>query len=154
MWRLCDKLGAWWYSSSIDRNQYGSIKGSSTSHCLIEILDVFYKGTGEGNTVGTLVVTDFSKAFDCIEHTLAIQRLYELGTRCEILPWITHFLNGRRQCVQYQSALSEWKTLSSGVPQGTKVGPITFIAVINSASEDSATKSFKYVDDLSPGMSV
>ena len=114
-------------------------------------LDVFYKGTDKSNTVGTLVVTDFSKAFDCIDHTLAIQRLYELGTRCEILPWIANFLTARRQRVQYQSALSEWKTLSCGVPQGTKLGPITFIAVINNASENSATKSFKYVDDLSLG---
>ena len=53
--------------------------------------------------------------------------------------------------MQYQSALSEWKTLSCGVSQGTKLGPITFTGVINSASEDSATKSFKYVDDLSLG---
>ena len=53
--------------------------------------------------------------------------------------------------MQYQSALSKWKTLSCGVPQGTKLGPITFIAVINSASEDSATKNFKYVDDLNFG---
>ena len=53
-------------TNSIDRSQYGSIKGSSTSHCLIEILDVLFKGTDKSNTVGTLVVTDFSKAFDCI----------------------------------------------------------------------------------------
>ena len=71
--------------------------------------------------------------------------------RCEILPQIAHFLTGRRQRVQYKSALSELKTLSCSVPQGTKLGPITFIAVINSASEDSAIKSFKYIDDLSLG---
>ena len=53
--------------------------------------------------------------------------------------------------VQYQSALSVWKTLSCGVPQGTPLGPITFIAIIKSASEDSATKSFRYVDDLNLG---
>ena len=138
-------------SNAIDRNQYGSIKGSSTFHCLIEILDVFYKGTDKGGTVGTLVVTDFSKAFDCIDHTLAIQRLYELGVRSELLPWIINFLTARRQRVQYHSALSEWETLSCGVPQGTKLGPITFLGVINNASDESLTESFKYVDDLSLG---
>ncbi len=151
--KVCEGFVSRWVlediSSAIDRNQYGSIKGSSTSHCLIEILDVFFKGTDKSDTVGTLVVTDFSKAFDCIDHTLAIRRLYELGTRCEIIPWLANFLTARRQRVQYQSALSEWKTLSCGVPQGTKLGPITFVAVINNAAEESATNSFKYVDDLS-----
>ena len=82
--KVCEGFATDWVlvdiSRSIDRNQYGSINGSSTSHFLIELLDVFYKGTDKGNTVGTLVVTDFSKVFDCIDHTLAIQRLYELGT--------------------------------------------------------------------------
>ena len=146
--KVCEGFVSKWalddISSSIDRNQYGSIKGSSTSHCLIEILDIFFKGADKLNTVGTLVVTDFSKAFDCVDHTLAIQRLYELGVRSEILPWIANFLTARRQRVQYHSALSEWKTLSCGVPQGTKFGPITFIGVINNASEESLTSSFKY----------
>ena len=150
--KVCEGFVSKWalhdISSSIDRNQYGSIKGSSTSHCLIEILDILFRGTDKRNAVGTLVVTDFSKAFDCVDHTLAIQRLYELGVRSEILPWIANFLTARRQRVQYHSALSEWKTLSCGVPQGTKFGPITFIGVINNASEKSLTHSFKYVDDL------
>ena len=136
-------------SNVIDRNQYGGIRGSSTAHCLIEILDLFFKGTDKGKNVGTLVVTDFSKAFDCIDHTLAIQRLFELGVRCELLPWITNFLTSRRQRVQYHSALSQWETLSCGVPEGTKLGPIIFMAVINNASEESLAKSFKYVDDIS-----
>ena len=136
-------------SSSIDRNQYGSIKGSSTTHCMIELLDVLYKGTDKANTVGTLVVTDFSKAFDCVDHTLAIQKLYNLGVRSELIPWIANFLTSRRHRVQYQSALSEWETLSCGVPQGTLLGPIIFIALINDASENAKACSFKYVDDLS-----
>ena len=136
-------------NKSIDRNQYGSIKGSSTTHCLIELLDVFYRGTGKADTVGTLVVTDFSKAFDCIDHTLAAQRLHELGVRGEIISWIVNFLTARRQRVRYHSALSEWETLSCGVPQGTKLGPIAFIGVINGASENANSFSFKYVDDLS-----
>ena len=135
--------------NSIDRNQYGSIKGSSTTHCLIEMLDVFYKGTDVSNSVGTLVVTDFSKAFDSVDHTLAIQKLCAMGVRSEIIPWIADFLTSRRQRVQYHSVLSDWEILTCGVPQGTKFGPIIFIALINDASENSAAHSFKYVDDLS-----
>ena len=65
-WVLEDTKG------SFDRNQYGSIKGSSTTHYLIEVLDVFYKGTDKPNAVGTLIVTGSSKAFNCVDHTLAI----------------------------------------------------------------------------------
>ena len=111
--KVCEGFVSKWalhdISSSIDRNQYGSIKGSSTSHCLIEILDILFKGTDKRNAVGTLVVTDFSKAFDCVDHTLAIQRLYELGVRSEILPWIANFLTARRQRVQYHSASQSGK---------------------------------------------
>ena len=94
-------------------------------------------------------MTDFSKAFDCVDHTLAIQRLHDLGVRSEIMPWIVNFLKARRQRVRYHSALSEWETISCGVPQGTKLGPIAFIGVINDASESTNSSSFKYVDDLS-----
>ena len=149
--KVCEGFVSRWAleDMSVDRHQYGSIKGSSTTHCLIELLDVLYRGTDKCNTVGSLVVTDFSKAFDCVDHTLAIKSLYDLGVRAEIIPWIADFLTSRRQRVQYQSATSAWETLTCGVPQGTKFGPITFIGMIGSAASDSKTHTFKYVDDLS-----
>ena len=151
--KVCEGFVSKWVlediEDSIDRNQYGSIRGSSTTHCLIELLDVFYKGTDVSNSVGALVVTDFSKAFDCVDHILAIQKLCTLGMRSEIIPWIADFLTSRRQRVQYRSALSNWELLTCVVPQGTKFGPIIFIALINDAAEKSITQRFKYVDDLS-----
>ena len=71
------------------------------------------------------------------------------GVRSEIISWIADFLTSRRHRVQYRSALSNWELLTCGVPQGTKFGPIIFIALINDAAEKSGTQSFKYVDDLS-----
>ncbi|XP_072022450.1 uncharacterized protein [Amphiura filiformis] len=151
--KVCEEFVSEWALDdmfhSIDRHQYGSIKGSSTTHCLIELLDIFYKGTDKCNSIGCLVVTDFSKAFDCVDHTLAIQSLCDLGVRGEIIPWIADFLTSRRQRVRYHSATSDWQTLSCGVPQGTKFGPITFIGIINSAAVNARTHSFKYVDDMS-----
>ena len=56
--KVCEGFVSKWVlediEDSIDRNQYGSIRGSSTTHCLIELLDVFYKGTDISNSVGTL----------------------------------------------------------------------------------------------------
>ena len=121
---------------AIDRHQYGGIKGSSTTHCLIELLDVLYRGIDKNNTVGSLVVTDLSKAFVCVDHILVIKSLFEHGAIAEIIPC--------RRRVQYQSVLSEWEMNSCGVPQATKFGPINFIGMIASAAADAKTHTFKY----------
>ncbi len=65
------------------------------------------------------------------------------------MPWIADFLTSRHQRVKYQSVISQWQTLTCGVPQGIKFDPITFTGMINSAAVDAKTHSFKYVDDLS-----
>ena len=137
--------------SKIDRYQYGSLPGSSTSHCLIESLNVFYEELDKPGRVGNLVVTDFSKAFDCIDHTNLVTKLIKLGVRSDLIPWISDFLTNRRQRVKYRNALSSWETVTCGVPQGTKLGPVCFLGTINDASLNSNSHHWKYVDDLSLG---
>ena len=95
------------------------------------------------------MVTDICKVFDCVDHTLAIQKLCTLGVRSGIIKWTADFLTSRHQRVQYRSALSDWELLTSGVPKGTWFGTIIWIALINDAAKKSVTQSFKYVDDLS-----
>ena len=48
-----------------------------------------------------------------------------------IITWIADFLSERRQRVKYKEALSSWRTTQAGVPQGTKIGPVVFLAMIN-----------------------
>ena len=90
---------------------------------------------------------DFTKAFDRIDHSIAIPKLLELGVRPAIVPWIMDFLRARQQKVKYNSTLSDWRTLNAGVPQGTRLGPIVFLAMINDFVPPHAIQSFKYVDD-------
>ena len=71
-----------------------------------------------------------------------------MGVRGAIVPWICSFLDNRRQCVRYNQTLSDYATLTAGVPQGTKLGPITFQIIINDAACNSNTSCWKYVDDL------
>ena len=56
----------------------------------------------------TVVLTDFSKAFDLVNHSVAIQKLIHLGVRGTIVPWICSFLYGRKQCVRYNQTLSDF----------------------------------------------
>ncbi|XP_078682182.1 uncharacterized protein LOC144916733 [Branchiostoma floridae x Branchiostoma belcheri] len=100
--------------------------------------------------ITTLIMTDFSKAFDRIDHTVAISKLIKLGARPSIIPWISDFVSNRRQRVRYGGQLSEWEILTCSVPQGTLLGPILFLAVFDDAVRDAAPSihEWKYVDDL------
>lgn len=95
-----------------------------------------------------MVLTDFSKAFDLVDHTLLITKMIDMGVRRSIIPWICDFLHNRQQCVRYNNVLSDYVFLKGGVPQGTKLGPIGFQICINDAAQDSNNEYWKYVDDL------
>ena len=133
---------------SVDINQFGNIQGVSTAHYLLNLMDVLFQGADKPKNIGTVVLTDFSKAFDLVNHSVAIQKLIHLGVRGTIVPWICSFLYGRKQCVRYNQTSSDFLPLFAGVPQGTKLGPIAFQAVINDAAVGGTAHYWKYVDDL------
>lgn len=96
-------------------------------------------------------MTDFSKAFDLIDHKIVMVKLLDLGVPPPIAQWVVDFLTNRRQRVKYKNAYSEWIPLSGGVPQGTILGPIAFLGMINDALCDTQSEVWKYVDDLTIG---
>ena len=98
-----------------------------------------------------MLLTDFSKAFDHIDHTTAVSKSLQMGVSHSLVSWISDFLTNRQQCVRYGKDLSKWTTTHAGVPQGSKLGPVIFLAVINDAWTSHVTNKihrFKYVDDL------
>ena len=70
-----------------------------------------------------------------------------------IAQWVVDLLTNRRQIVKYKDTYSEWVPLSGGLPQGTILGPIAFLGMIDDAVCDTKTKVWKYVDDLTLGES-
>ncbi|XP_072039184.1 uncharacterized protein [Amphiura filiformis] len=90
-----------------------------------------------------------------IDHRIAVINLLKMGVSPAIVEWVIDFLSSRKQRVKYTSKpCSEWVTLSGGVPQGTNMGPITFLAMINYALNDvqhTNNRVWKYVDDLTIG---
>ena len=87
--------------NNIDVNQFGNVQGVSTSHYLVSLLHHLHQGSDKSYNIGTVVLTDFSKVFDLVNHNIAIEKLSALGVRVAIVPWICSFLNNRRQCVRY-----------------------------------------------------
>ena len=131
----------------IGDNQFGAIPESSTTHVLISMVHSWTKHTdGTGSTV-RVVLFDYRKAFDLIDHALLARKLLALDSPVGVSLWIIDFLTDRTQRVKLgEDCFSEWKNVPAGVPQGTKLGPWLFILMIDDINT-SNTELWKYVDD-------
>ena len=74
---------------------------------------------------------DFRKAFDVVPHNKLITKLHKLGVYKQTLQWLIAFLSDRRQCVCLNSAYSTSSYITSGVIQGSELGPLLFTMYIN-----------------------
>ena len=94
-----------------------------------------------------IIVLDFSKAFDKVPHQLVLQKLDFYGVRGDTLGWIQSFLSYRRQQVVLEGTSSSQASVISGVPLGTVLGPLLFLAFINDLSECTSSDTRLFADD-------
>ena len=134
---------------SIDSRQYGFIPGSSTTFALISMLHEWLSSTDKSNSAVGIVLLDYKKAFDLVDHTLLIAKLFSLGTKPSIVNWIIDFLRDRTQRVKLNSdCFSDWTKVPAGVAQGTKLGPWLFLVMINDLTTLQLSSSmWKFADD-------
>ena len=105
-------------------------KNYSSQNILISLTEEWRKMLDNNFVVGA-VLTDLSKAFDCIPHDLIIAKLSAYNFSDEALSYIYSYLTNRRQCVRINNTHSQLETIISGVPQGSILGPILFNLSIN-----------------------
>ena len=105
-------------------------KSYSTQHVLIRMVEEWKENLDNNFIVGA-VLTDLSKAFDCIPHDLLIAKLSAYGLNSDSLCYIYSYLKDRKQCVQINNEQSEFDTIISGVPQGSIFGPILYNIFFN-----------------------
>ena len=78
-----------------------------------------------------IVYLYFSKAFDKVAHRRLIKKLENYGITGTLLNWIQDFLSNRKQRVGITGESSDWTDVTSGIPQGSVLGPILFLVYIN-----------------------
>ena len=94
------------------------------------------------------IFQDSSKAFDTINHDILLHKLPHYGVRGRALEWFRSYLSGRKQFVYIDGSESTLQPITCGVPQGSLLGPLLFIAYINDLKNSSEILSFiLFADD-------
>lgn len=94
-----------------------------------------------------VVLLDFSKAFDKVNHSKLLWKLHQYGIRGKVLSWIRAFLGNRSQRVVIDGEESDSIPVNSGVPQGSVLGPILFLAYINDLPDGISSQVRLFADD-------
>jgi hypothetical protein len=113
----------------LDPCQSAYRRNHSCATALTSICDSALRALDDGNMM-LLVLLDMSSAFDTVHHGRLVCKLVSLGVAGEVLLWIKNYLTGRSQSVSINGTNSPSVEMSTGVPQGSILGPVLFIAYL------------------------
>ena len=130
----------------LNSSQHGFLKARSCLTNMLCFLEEITKWIDMGSPVD-IIYLDFQKAFDKVPHQRLLLKLKAHGIGDSITDWIEQWLTDRRQRVVVDGEVSNWKSVLSGVPQGSVLGPILFLIYINDLDESITSNVLKFADD-------
>ena len=130
----------------LSKFQHGFIKARSCTTQLLAVLDDWTDVIEHGENVDAIYL-DYAKAFDTVPHKRLLATLYGYGIGGKLLKWITAFLEGRRQRVIVNGSKSSWTRVTSGIPQGSVLGPLLFVCYVNDMPENITSTAYMFADD-------
>ena len=136
----------------IDKRQYGFRENHSTELAITTIYDELLRNF-DNKLITCSLFLELSKAFDCCDHEILLDKLYHVGIRGVSHKLFSNILQIRMQCTKIGAFKSSYKRISCGVPQGSVLSPLLFLIYINDITKASLFHTTLFADDINLHMS-
>ena len=139
-----------YFNDIFSKYQCGFRKGFSAQHCLLAMIEKWRNSMDQAKFFGALL-TDLSKAFDCLSHDLLAAKLSVYGFDNNSTRFFFDYLTNRKQRTKIGQVYSPWDEITSSVPQGSILGPLIFnIDLCDMFFTLSNHEIASYADDNTP----
>ena len=129
------------------KSQYGFREEHSTELASMELIDRVMSSIEKKHSP-LAIYMDLSKAFDTLDHKILLRKLEYYGIKGNELNWLRSYLHDRKEFVEIYDTKSRCQSISTGVPQGSVLGPLLFLIYMNDIEEaSSALNAILFADD-------